>query len=54
MQMDNNTFTYILSHHLPYVSIPLDWDIFKTQQIINITQTWMIVVSTTYEWKMKP
>jgi len=29
MQMDNNTFTYILSHHLPYVSIPLDWDILK-------------------------
>jgi len=27
---------------------------FKTQQIIDISQTWMLVISTTYEWKMKP
>jgi hypothetical protein len=48
MQMDNNTFTYNLTHHLPYVFIALDWDNLKPNKF-DITQAWMLVISTTYE-----
>jgi hypothetical protein len=48
MQMDNNTFTYNLTHHLPYVFTPLDWDNLKPNKF-DITQAWMLVISTTYE-----
>jgi hypothetical protein len=37
MQMDNNTFTYNLTHHLPYVFIALDWDNLKPNKF-DITQ----------------
>jgi hypothetical protein len=36
--MDNNTLTYNLTHHLQYLSIPLDWDNLKPNKSLTLAK----------------